>query len=64
MTPAEAVERKPTITIIRDAYTDRGGMIPAGSVVPYLGHIVGGMVSVLHNGDCAVIDPRCAKELA
>lgn len=51
------------LTIISNAVTESNVIIPSGSIVQYVGHIVGGLVQVVYQGKPEVIDPRTTKEL-
>lgn len=54
---------KMNLTIISNAVTESNVIIPSGSIVQYVGHIVGGLVQVVYQGKPEVIDPRTTKEL-
>jgi len=53
-----------TLTITTAAQLDDGRVIPAGTVVEYRGHLIGGTVLVRWNGENVEISPRCTKELS
>ena len=53
-----------TLKLKHDAPTESGTTIPSKSVVEHLGHVVGGMVKVLHNGREEIIHPSSTVELA
>jgi hypothetical protein len=53
-----------SMTSDKDAVSERGTVIPAGTTVEYLGHVVGGWVRVrLPDRTEEVVHPRCFKQL-
>ena len=53
-----------TLTIKIPAQLDDGRVIPKGTVVEYLGHLVGGIVLVRWNDEKHEISPLCTQELS
>lgn len=51
------------LTIAHRCLTDSGGEIPVGTIVEYLGHVLGGMVRVRWEGRNVIIHPGATKEL-
>lgn len=52
-----------TLKIIHPAPTECGATIPAGVIVEYLGHVVGGMVKVRWGQKECVIHPGTTQQL-
>ena len=52
-----------TLLVEVNAPTESGKMIPPGTKVEYLGHVLGGMVSIRWNGEQEIIHPGTTKEL-
>lgn len=53
-----------TLTIIKEALTESGRILPVGTVGMYDGHIPGGMVRIIVDGVTEVIHPHTTKELS
>lgn len=53
-----------TVTTKMDAVSDSNVLIPRDTKLEYLGHVIGGMISVKYNGNEMVIHPLTTKELS